>query len=211
MHSITAVIPAYNEEKTIEKILIEVKKVELIDRIIVVSDGSRDNTADIARRQGVEVIELTKNIGKGGALKEGIDRCKSDIILLLDADLVGIKTTHIDCLLRPVIYREVDMKLGLFDKGRLSTDFAQWVTPYLSGQRAVRRYILDGILDMNITRYGIETAMTKYVKKNNIAVKKVSLLNLTHMTKEEKFGLVEGLKERVKMYWDVLKTFNSRR
>lgn len=211
MHSITAVIPAYNEEKTIEKILIEVKKVELIDRIIVVSDGSRDNTADIARRQGVEVIELTKNIGKGGALKEGIDRCKSDIILLLDADLVGIKTTHIDCLLRPVIYREVDMTLGLFDKGRLSTDFAQWVTPYLSGQRAVRRYILDGILDMNITRYGIETAMTKYVKKNNIAVKKVSLLNLTHMTKEEKFGLVEGLKERVKMYWDVLKTFNSRR
>ncbi len=211
MHSITAVIPAYNEEKTIEKILIEVKKVELIDRIIVVSDGSRDNTADIARRQGVEVIELTKNIGKGGALKEGIDRCKSDIILLLDADLVGIKTTHIDCLLRPVIDREVDMTLGLFDKGRLSTDFAQWVTPYLSGQRAVRRYILDGILDMNITRYGIETAMTKYVKKNNIAVKKVSLLNLTHMTKEEKFGLVEGLKERVKMYWDVLKTFNSRR
>lgn len=211
MHSITAVIPAYNEEKTIEKVLIEVKKVELIDRIIVVSDGSRDNTADIARRQGVEVIELTKNIGKGGALKEGIDRCKSDIILLLDADLMGLRTTHIDCLLSPVIDREVDMTLGLFDKGRLSTDFAQWVTPHLSGQRAIRRYILDGILNMNITRYGIETAMTKYVKKNNIAVKKVSLLNLTHMTKEEKFGLVEGLKERIKMYWDVLKTFNSRR
>ena len=211
MYSITAIVAAYNEEKTIEKVILEIKKVSIIDKIIVVSDGSRDNTADIARRQGVEVIELTKNIGKGGALKEGIDRCKSDIILLLDADLVGIKTTHIDCLLRPVIYREVDMTLGLFDKGRLSTDFAQWVTPYLSGQRAVRRYILDGILDMNITRYGIETAMTKYVKKNNIAVKKVSLLNLTHMTKEEKFGLVEGLKERVKMYWDVLKTFNSRR
>lgn len=211
MHSITAIIPAYNEEKTIEKVLIEVKKVNLINKIIVVSDGSRDKTAEIARSQGVEVIELLKNIGKGGALKEGIDRCDSDIILLLDADLIGLNERHIECLLRPVISGEVDMTIGLFDKGRLRTDIAQRVTPHLSGQRAIRRYILAGVLNIDATRYGIETAMTKYVKKNDISVKKVSLLNLTHMMKEEKFGILVGFKERMKMYWEVVKTFNSRR
>ena len=66
MYSITAIIAAYNEEKTIEKVLIEVKKVKTIDKIIVVSDGSRDRTAEIARQLDVEVIELSENVGKGG-------------------------------------------------------------------------------------------------------------------------------------------------
>lgn len=211
MYSITAIVAAYNEEKTIEKVVLEIKKVNIVDRIIVVSDGSRDRTAEIARQLDVEVIELTDNIGKGGALRKGMDSCKSEIILLLDADLIGLNTKHIEELLNPVIKREVDMTIGIFDKGRLSTDLAQRVTPYLSGQRAIRRYIIDGISNIDITRYGIEAAMTKYVKEHKIETKKVSLLNLTHMMKEEKFGIVEGFKERIKMYFEVFKTFKSRR
>lgn len=211
MYSITAIIAAYNEEKTIEKVLIEVKKVKTIDKIIVVSDGSRDRTAEIARQLDVEVIELSENVGKGGALRRGIDICKSDIILLLDADLMGLTTNHIEDLLNPVIEKQVDMTIGIFDKGRLSTDIAQKVTPYLSGQRAIRRYIIENISNIDITRYGIEAAMTRYVKENKINSKKVSLKNLTHMMKEEKFGFVEGFKERMKMYWEVFKTFRARR
>lgn len=211
MYSITAIIAAYNEEKTIEKVLIEVKKVKIIDKIIVVSDGSKDRTAEIARQLDIEVVELIENVGKGGALKRGIDICSSDIILLLDADLMGLTTKHIEDLLTPVIEKEVDMTIGIFDKGRLSTDLAQKVTPYLSGQRAIRRYIIESISNIDITRYGIEAAMTRYVRENKINSKKVSLKNLTHMMKEEKFGFVEGFKERMKMYWEVFKTFRARR
>lgn len=211
MYSITAIVAAYNEEKTIEKVILELKKVNIIDKIIVVSDGSRDRTADISRQLGVEVIELTHNVGKGGALRKGMDSCESDIILLLDADLIGLTTKHIEDLLCPVIEREVDMTIGIFDKGRLSTDLAQKVTPYLSGQRAIRRYIIDSISNIDITRYGIEAAITKYVKEHKIEARQVSLYNLTHMMKEEKFGLVKGFKERIKMYWEVFKTFKSRR
>lgn len=211
MYSITAIIAAYNEEKTIEKVLIEVKKVKIIDKIIVVSDGSKDRTAEIARQLDIEVVELIENVGKGGALKRGIDICSSDIILLLDADLMGLTTKHIEDLLTPVIEKEVDMTIGIFDKGRLSTDLAQKVTPYLSGQRAIRRYIIESISNIDITRYGIEAAMTRYVRENKISSKKVSLKSLTHMMKEEKFGFVEGFKERMKMYWEVFKTFRARR
>ena len=211
MYSITAIVAAYNEEKTIENIILEIKKVSIIDKIIVVSDGSRDRTAEISRKLDIEVIELIQNIGKGGALQKGMDSCESDIILLLDADLIGLTTKHIEELLSPVIEKEVDMTIGIFDKGRLSTDLAQKVTPYLSGQRAIRRYIIENISNIDITRYGIEAAITKYVKEHKIDTKKVSLLNLTHMMKEEKFGFVEGFKERIKMYWEVFKTFRSRR
>lgn len=211
MYSITAIIAAYNEEKTIEDVLLRVKKVELIDKIIVVSDGSRDRTAQIARDLEVEVVELSENIGKGGALKRGVDACKSDIMLFLDADLIGLTTQHIEDLLNPVIDQDVDMTVGIFNKGRLSTDLAQKVTPYLSGQRAIKRYIIESISNIDITRYGIEAAMTRYVKSNKIESKQVLLKNLTHMMKEEKFGFVEGFKERVKMYWEVFKTFKARR
>ena len=210
MYSITAIIAAYNEEKTIQDVLTQVKKVKTIDKIIVVSDGSIDRTAEIARELEVEVVELKENMGKGGALRRGVDACKSDIILLLDADLIGLTTKHIDDLLDPVIEKEVDMTVGIFNKGRLSTDLAQKVTPYLSGQRAIKRYIIEDISNIDITRYGIEAAMTRYVKSNKIRSKQVSLRNLTHMMKEEKFGFVEGFKERMKMYWEVFKTFRAR-
>lgn len=211
MYSITVIIAAYNEEKTIEQVLTQVKQVDIIDNIIVVSDGSIDKTAEISRRMGVQVIELAQNVGKGGALRRGVDICKSDIILLLDADLLGLTTKHIEDLLYPVIEKQVDMTIGIFNKGRLSTDLAQRVTPYLSGQRAIRRYIIENISNIDITRYGIEAAMTKYVRENKINTKKIPLRNLTHMMKEEKFGFIEGFKERIKMYFEVFKTFKSRR
>ncbi|NLJ55550.1 MAG: glycosyltransferase, partial [Firmicutes bacterium] len=59
-----AIIPAYNEEKTIGQVLAPLKKVDLIKKIIVVSDGSTDDTVIVARSYGVEVVELTENRGK---------------------------------------------------------------------------------------------------------------------------------------------------
>ena len=63
--NICAIIPAYNEEKTIGQIIDTLKKVDIINEIIVVSDGSEDNTAQIAGEHQVTVIELPKNMGKG--------------------------------------------------------------------------------------------------------------------------------------------------
>jgi glycosyltransferase involved in cell wall biosynthesis len=207
MH-ITAIIPAYNEEKTIGNVLSVVKEVDLIDEIIVVSDGSEDRTAEIARTYNVQVIELKNNLGKGGAIRKGVDKCSSDIILFLDADLIGLKPKHVTALLLPVINGECEMSIGVFNNGRFATDLAQKVAPYLSGQRALKRTLIEQISNIDITRYGVEVAMTKYVSKNNIKTKEIILDNLTHIMKEEKMGVVKGFTARLKMYWEIAKSIS---
>lgn len=211
MHFVSAVIPAYNEEKTVGKVVSIIKKIEEINEIFVVSDGSVDKTVEVAKLNGAQVIELKRNIGKGGAVKAGVDRCSNEVILLLDADLMGLTERHIYNLLFPVLHNEVDMSIGVFNKGRFITDLAQKLTPQLSGQRTLKRYILQNITNIDITRYGFEVALTRYVARNKISTKEVLLNDLTHILKEEKLGLLKGTTARFKMYWEIAKEIRAKR
>lgn len=206
MRTVAAIIAAYNEEQTISSVIKTVKNSDIIDKIIVISDGSTDRTALLAEKEGVEVINIKKNIGKGSAVMKGLERSEdSDIIILLDADLLGLTKKHIEDLLCPIILEEVDMTIGMFKEGRVSTDIAQRITPFLSGQRALKRKILDNVPNKDINQYGLEAAITKYTKKVDIRTKRIMLKNLTHRTKEEKMGLFKGFYLRIKMYLDVIK------
>ena len=207
--NVTAIIPAYNEEQTIANVIESVKLVEKIQKIIVVSDGSTDRTAEIARECGADVIELSENIGKGGAIKAGINECGTEVILFLDADLIGLTKMHVSDLIEPVVNNEADMTIGIFKNGRMVTDLAQKVTPYLSGQRAIKKSIIDKIPNIDITRYGVEVALTKYVDKSSVRVQEVDLPDMTHVTKEEKLGLIKGVQARLKMYWDIIKILSN--
>lgn len=207
--NVTAIIPAYNEEMTIANVVNCLKKVDKIQNIIVVSDGSTDRTAAIARECGANVIELKENVGKGGAIKAGVNECGTEIILFLDADLIGLTEKHVLDLIEPVIENQADMTIGIFRNGRMVTDLAQKVTPYLSGQRAIKNSVIDEIPNIDITRYGVEVALTKYVDKSFIRVQKVDLPDMTHITKEEKLGIVKGVQARLKMYWEIVKILSS--
>jgi len=203
---ITAIIPAYNEEKTIGDVIKTLQNSILIDRIIVVSDGSEDGTVEAAARfPGVEIIELLINRGKGGALKAGLDYCTEEVIIILDADLIGLTPSHVETLLRPVIKNQAMMTVGIFEKGRMATDIAQKMAPFLSGQRALRRELLENISDLDLSRFGIEMALHQYVENNGIAVEEVQLPDLSHVMKEEKLGILRGLSARAKMYWEILR------
>ncbi|MBW6464634.1 MAG: glycosyltransferase family 2 protein, partial [Firmicutes bacterium] len=137
---VAAIIPAYNEEKTIGDVLSKLVKNELVNEIIVVSDGSEDKTVEKAALfPQVRVIDLLENRGKGGAVKAGLDRCDGEVILVLDADLIGLTQAHVNSLLEPVLNGEALMSVGIFEKGRVATDFAQKMAPFLSGQRALKR------------------------------------------------------------------------
>lgn len=206
----TAIIAAYNEERTIGPILEVLRRCPVVDQIVVVSDGSTDRTVEVARSKGAEVVELLHNVGKGGALYRGLEYIRSDVVLLLDADLIGLNEQHIEALVTPVLSGEADVTIGVFEEGRLATDLAQKIAPFLSGQRAIRTDILQNIPDMEVARYGVEVAINRYVRKNGVRVKLVKLPGLTHVMKEEKFGLVRGLRERVKMYWEIFKNMYRR-
>lgn len=202
---VVAVIPAYNEEATLGSVLDVIARVPEVDQVIVISDGSTDGTAEVAREKGVLCVELEQNQGKGGAMKAGIDRADADIFLFLDADLIGLTQDHVESLLFPVLKGKAEMTIGIFEHGRIATDLAQIVAPYLSGQRAVRREVLQAISGMDTARFGVEVALTRYIKQNKVAVKNVLLENLTHRMKEEKLGLLRGFLARMKMYWEIVK------
>lgn len=202
---ISCVIPAYNEEKTIGNVIECAKNVDLIDEIIVISDGSVDETANISKSLGVRTIELNQNCGKGAALVTGAENSNGDILIFLDADLIGLNEKHINDLIIPVIKDETDMTIGVFKNGRFITDMAQRVAPYLSGQRALKRCIIQDVDKLDMTRYGIDIAITKQAEKKNYRFTTVALGDLTHIMKEEKLGFSRGVAERIKMYWQIIR------
>lgn len=206
---IQAIIPAFNEEQTIGDVVSTLRRVDLIDEVVVVSDGSEDRTADAARKVGARVIEHTENQGKAAAMKTGFEATTAPILLFLDADLIGLAPAHVHALLLPVVAGEADMTIGVFDEGRLTTDLAQLVAPYLSGQRAVQRQLLADMFrnepDANLSRFGIEVALTRYVKDAGHRAVEVPLGEMSHRMKEEKLGLVKGMAARLKMYYEILK------
>jgi len=200
-----AIIPAYNEEKTVGQVLAVLKENPLIKKVIVVSDGSTDNTVDVSKSYGVEVVELSENRGKGGALKAGLDNFKAEVVLFLDADLIGLTQKHVHNLLEPVINDEADMTIGIFEKGRIATDFAQKMAPYLSGQRALKFSLLEQISDLDVARFGVEIALNRFMESSEIRVKEVALQDMSHVMKEEKMGVWKGMGARMKMYWEIIK------
>jgi len=202
---IKALIPAFNEEKTIGNIIDILNTIPRIDEVIVVDDGSTDNTQQEAESRNAKVIKLDENRGKGAALQEGISKINTEIILLLDGDLIGLKDTHIYKLINPLLADEADMTIGVFKKGRGLTDLAQVVSPKLSGQRAIKLSELKKIKSLDKKGFGVEIALNKHFKDKN-RVKKVPLKELTHVMKEEKMGFVEGAKARSKMYLDIIKS-----
>ncbi len=206
---VIAVIPAYNEEKTIGDVLSVLQETSLIDHIIVVSDGSTDKTAEVAGSYDVDVVELRENLGKGGALQAGLENTRAEVVLFLDADLIGLTKKHVENLVSPVLQDRADMTIGIFEKGRRATDFAQKMAPKLSGQRAIKYSLIEQISGMDVARFGVEVALNRYMESAQIRVEEVLLPDMSHVMKEEKLGMVKGMAARMKMYWEIIKSLTK--
>ena len=93
MTKLSVIIPAYNEEKTIIKVIDKVKNLQLKNiskEIIIVDDCSEDNTRSILKNIDDNSLKISfhkKNMGKGAAIKTGLKISTGDIILIQDADL----------------------------------------------------------------------------------------------------------------------------
>lgn len=203
---VAAIVPAYNEEQTIGPVIEALLECRRLEEIIVVSDGSDDRTAEVARRYPVKVLELEQNVGKGGAMKAGANETNCEVLLFVDADLVGLHTEHIEALLEPVLSGRTAMSIGVFSEGRRSTDLAQKLAPALSGQRAVRKDLFDQVPNLEHSGYGVEIALTQYVERHNVEIVRVPLPTVSQVMKEEKRGLVEGMRARLKMYWEIVRS-----
>jgi len=209
---VSAIVPAYNEAERIGAVISPLLAASCVDEVIVVDDGSTDGTAEVARRLGARVIELPRNMGKAAALDHGVSAARNDVLLFLDADLVGLKPEHIHRLVSIYEERGPDMVIGVFRSGRLNTDLAQTIAPYLSGQRVLSRALWERLKEKSekLWEYGVEMALTKLSLKEDWREERVFLEGVTHVMKEEKRGFSQGLKERLLMYGDILRSLFTR-
>jgi glycosyltransferase involved in cell wall biosynthesis len=179
---ISVIIPAFNEEQTLSNVVYNAKKT--LERmghayeIIVVDDGSTDQTHKIAFEEDVIIIRNRRNQGKGCALKAGLHSCRGDIIVTMDAD--GSHQPHeLPELIRPIVKNQSDMIIGSRFKGRLENGAirrmnmignrlfnavifmlsGKLLTDTQSGYRAFSRRALSN-LNVNSTGYEIESEIT---------------------------------------------------
>jgi UDP-N-acetylglucosamine---dolichyl-phosphate N-acetylglucosaminyltransferase len=113
MKKIVAVMPAYNEENRISRVIESARK--FVEDVIVVDDHSRDNTARVSKGKGAHVIELSDNMGVGCATRIGCDYAVdkgADIIVTIDAD--GQHNPYdIPKLLEPLLADKADIVFGI--------------------------------------------------------------------------------------------------
>lgn len=175
-----------------------------LDDILVVDDGSTDRTVDVLPSgNGVRALRLPQNVGKGGAMWAGAHETDADVLLFLDADLVGLRAEHVELILEPVVSGEADMCVGVFQGGRYWTDMAQRLAPHISGQRAISRDLFLSVPGVRRARSGAEVALTGHARISGWRVQSVPLTGITHVMKEEKMGALRGFGARMGMYWEI--------
>ncbi len=198
MQKLSVIIPAYNEQSTIQEIIRQVKDVNIaLDKeIIVVDDGSKDGTRDILKKiPDIRVILHEKNGGKGGAVKTGFQNATGDIVLIQDADMEYDPRDYVD-LLAPILGGRADVVFGsrfVGDKphrvllfyhylaNRFITAFSNCFTnlnisDMETGYKVFRKEVVDSIKDrLQSTRFGIEPELTAYVAKGKWRIYEVGI------------------------------------
>ena len=196
----SVIIPALNEAPTIADVVTAAKAAPSVREVIVVSDGSRDGTAAVARWAGADVvIELPRRVGKGGAVMIGVEQARGEVIILLDGDLIGLQPQHVERLMDPLLRDGTDMVVGVFRK-----DLMQSVLPSLSGQRAIRRTLLFRHPGLRDVGFGLERTLATIARRERWCVRMIKLTEVSHRLKEEKYGLVRGYQAKLRMAEELL-------
>lgn len=109
----TVIIPALNEEKSIQKVINKIKDSTIKSNIIVVNNASTDKTAELAIQSGAKVIECETR-GKGYAMEKGIQYVDTDITIFIDGDLEIYNEDVIQSMITPIIEKKVDFVKSAF-------------------------------------------------------------------------------------------------
>lgn len=218
------VIPAFNEESVIRDVIKEVQDAGY-ENILVVDDGSIDNTQQRAKEAGAVSLRHKINRGKGAATKTGIEAAKllgANIIVTMDGDGQH-DPKDISKLIEPIQNNQCDVVLGtrLLDPkgmpwykiiqnhiGNFFTWylFGLWVTDSQSGFRAYSRHAAE-VINTKGDRYEYDSEIIREIYIYKLKFKEVPItVRYTEysMGKIQKQGLANGTKTLYKMVWKLI-------
>ncbi len=225
---VSIVIPAFKEGNNISPVLKTTREAltqginqgifKKKSKIVVVVNGIKeDNTGTIeVVREALKgfknsYIAKLNNKGKALALKHGIEHSINGLVLLLDADLIGLTPEHIFDLFLPAIEAPQKNKvavIGLFYRGRGKTDFAHRFFPNTTGIRVgstkLLRRAFQEIPNIKSKGFAIEPLITGYLHSAEVEIKEVKLEGVSQVIKEEKIGVLQGFFERIRMYLEMV-------
>ena len=185
---VSIIIPAYNEAQSIGDVIKKIKMLYPDFEVIVVNDGSTDDTAAVAKDAGALVYSHPYNIGNGAAIKSGIRFASGKILVFMDGD--GQHDPHdIEKLLQ--YFPEFDMVVGARPKGRQATwgralgnRIYNWLASYVakfpikdltSGFRAVKSDIAHNFLYLLPNTYSYPTTLTLGALRSGRSVKYIAI------------------------------------
>lgn len=217
------VIPAFNEASIIQDVIDETKK-SGYENIILVDDGSSDNTFQKAKEKNVIALRHKINRGKGAAVKTGIEAAKkmdARIAVTMDGDgqhdptdiqkMIGMLENGYDVALgtrlkKPTgmpFYKIIANKIGNFFTWLI---YGLWVTDSQSGFRAFSNKALN-LIDTKTDRYEYDSEVIREIRRNRLKYVEIPVeVRYTEysMGKQNKQGFVNGLKTVYNIVWDLI-------
>lgn len=196
---ITGIIPAYNEAERIGRVLDVLTSYPNFAEIIVVDDGSTDGTQQVVGRYNVHYARNLANRGKGYSMDVGVKLAKGDIIFFADADISGLTHRIIDEITKPVLDGELEMFIGMRNRKiyylRHIIDFV----PLLGGERALTKTLWEKLPNYYKHHFRVEPGLNFYAKYYGKGFKFNIFKGLSQVTKEKKYGFLEGTGHRWKL------------
>lgn len=199
--SVSAIVPIFNEEASVSKVIDVLLECAGVDEIICVDDGSTDKSQKILSHYGnlIKVIYFKRNHGKGFALSAGIKKAKGEIVLFIDADLQNLTRKHIEKLLKPILHSSDKAVIGVRSSERLNLLVHRF---NIAGERAYhRRLLLPYLNRMRKSRYGVEVLLNTLFSKKQTKI--VVLKGVYNPPKHKKRGLDAGIREYLKETFEI--------
>ena len=187
---VSVIIPAYNEEDTVAKVVEVVRNVSFVDEIIVVNDGSSDKTKEEAIKAGAIVINHETNKGKGEALYTGYKQAECDVIAFIDADIYNLTSKKVESMIMPILLGDAEITKTKFSRvsGRVTELTAKPLLNFffpeisfeqpLSGQFAARKNTLRKI---NFEKdYGVDVGIVIDADVLGISIMEIDIGEIEH-------------------------------
>lgn len=180
--TVSALIPAYNEERNIGQIISILKKSSFIDEILCVNDGSDDKTLQIIQAiPQIQIINLKKNSGKANAIVQGIKKARGEIVVFIDADVIGLKEDCLKELITPLQNHQAEAVIGYPIRSRIDKFFKP-----LTGERAYfRKDLLPDLASLKNKRWGLELHLNYLFRQKQV---KIIPLQIKNTMKHHKYS-----------------------
>lgn len=200
---ISCIVPIYNNEDTILHVLSTILSCSSITEIIAVDDCSLDRSASLVASltPRVKLIRNPSNLGKGGAIVEGLEFSRAETILTCDADLSRLHKQHLEGLINEYLTGTYDMVIAGREKGN------GWgaVMSKLSGERIFQKRVILPYLDLIAAQGNGVEQIINFAHKGK-PVKIIIAQDIGHVMKFQKTGVLGSLPAYTKEIFQLLHT-----